>query len=112
MPLMEEAVSDAYGMNVPYVPSINFTVFPTVLELAFTQEEWERLIQRPLDEKEALEDLQFLAANRNKFPQDMRNAGLDAFKAYIADHRDEIVRKIREDLEYDYKCATGKKFIS
>lgn len=112
MPVMEDAVTDAYGMNVPYVPSINFSVFPTVIELAFTPEERERLIQRPLPEKEALDILQFLAANGNKFPQDMRNASLDAFKVYIAEHRDEIIRDIRENLEFDYEDATGRKFIS
>lgn len=101
---MEEiagAIADEKGQNVPYCASIDLSVFPLVVEL----------LNGPGGEgADTLSTCRFLAANGNKFPEEMKEASLEEFRAYALEHEDEILDDIREDVEYDYEDSVGRKF--
>lgn len=104
MNTIANAIADECGQNVPYVASINLSEFPSVIELIEDAEQDEK------EKENILSTCRFLAENGNKFPVGMKDASYEEFRAYALEHAEEILREIREDIEYDYEDATGRPF--
>ena len=99
-----DAIADECGHNVPYVPSIDLSEFPFVIELLKDDEKDEK------EKENILSTCRFLAENGNKFPETMKNASYKEIRTYALEHEDEILADIRRDVEYDYEDATGRPF--
>lgn len=84
-----DVIADYYGMNVPYVESMDMSLFHQPI-LAMLD-----------DEEPDLGDLQFLAENNRLLPDSLAEATMDEFRAYCKKHRDEILNEIEEECQ-DY----------
>lgn len=82
-----DIIADYHGMNVPYVESMDMSLF-------------HQPILAMLDDEEAyLGDLQFLAQNNRLLPDSLAEATMDEFRAYCKEHRDEILDEIESECQ-------------
>lgn len=82
-----DIIADYHGMNVPYVESMDMSLF-------------HQPILAMLDDEEAyLGDLQFLAQNNRLLPASLAEATMDEFRAYCKEHRDEILDEIESECQ-------------
>ena len=85
-----EIISDTKGMNVSYCESMDMSLFPVVVETMLG------------DEQEGdLDDLHFLAENGRLIPRGFKDASLEEIRAYLLEHRNEILDEIESDCR-DY----------
>ena len=88
--LIEETadiISDKKGMNVSYCESMDMTLFPVVVEAMLYDEL----------EENTLGDLHFLAENGRLIPQQYAKATFQEIKAYLLEHKQEILDEIEQD---------------
>lgn len=111
MDAIAEAVAEEAGQNLPYCPSIDFSVFPYLVALLFDEEQRKANGCDFLDQgDETLNTLRFLADNGRLIPTTLKGADMETYEKYIRYHEDGILDEIREDIEGYYEEYTGQKW--
>lgn len=110
MDAIAEVVAEEAGQNLPYCPSIDFSVFPYLVALLFDEEQRKANGCDFLDQgDETLNTLRFLADNGRLIPTTLKGADMETYEKYIRYHEDDILDEIREDIEGYYEDSVGKK---
>lgn len=105
-----EAIAEEGGMNISYCASIDMTVFPSIVTLALPEEEYGAAVSSEQDRTDILEDLRFLAKNKNKIPEEYQTATLEEIRKYVLENLAEIFADIRKDANTDYYDYLGEDY--
>ena len=91
--LVSAIVGDIAGQNLPYCPSIDFSVIPTVINATFDGH----------DCSDDESDLRFLIDNGRFLPVELKGSTLEDIVKYIKDNRESIFKEILETVAGYYE---------